>query len=70
MQGPLTVFLFRSHTGRRDDDLPFRIELWDDADRHVEELIALASDFAAASSAYEAAVKGLASSSRFGRKRG
>jgi hypothetical protein len=41
----------------RDDDLPFRVELWDDADRHVEELIALASDFSTAQSAYENAMK-------------
>ena len=34
--------------GGRDEDLPFRIELWDDADRHIEEVIALASDFASA----------------------
>jgi hypothetical protein len=39
------------------DDLPFRIELWDDGDRHVEEVIALASDFSTASGAYEEAVK-------------
>ena len=25
--------------GGRDEDLPFRIELWDDADRHVEEAV-------------------------------
>ena len=37
--------------------LPFKIELWDDADRHVEEVIALASDFASACGAYEEAVK-------------
>ena len=41
----------------RDDDLPFRIELWDDADRHIEEVIAVASDFSTASSAYAEAVK-------------
>jgi hypothetical protein len=29
----------------RDDDLPFRFELWDDADRQVEEVIERASDF-------------------------
>lgn len=40
-----------------DDDLPFRIELWDDADQHVGEVIALVSDFSTASSAYEEAVK-------------
>ena len=41
----------------RDDDLPFRIELWDDKDLRVEEVIALTSDFFAASCAYEEAVK-------------
>jgi hypothetical protein len=40
-----------------DQDLPFRIELWDDADRHIEEVIALASDFASACGAYDEAVK-------------
>jgi hypothetical protein len=40
-----------------DDHLPFRVELWDDGDRHVEELIALASDYSTASRAYEEAVK-------------
>ena len=43
--------------GGRDNNLPFRIELWDDGDRHIEEVIALASDFSTASSAYEEAVK-------------
>ena len=43
--------------GGREEDLPFRIELWDDADRHIEEVIALASDFASACGAYEEAVK-------------
>ena len=43
--------------GGRDDDLPFRIELWDDADRHIEEVIALASDYASACGAYAEAVK-------------
>ena len=55
------MFLFCPHlsewAGGRDQDLPFRIELWDDADRHVEELIALASDFTSACGAYEEAVK-------------
>ena len=32
----------------RDHDLPFRIELWDDNDTHIEEVIALVSDFATA----------------------
>jgi hypothetical protein len=39
------------------DDLPFRVELWDDKDSHIEEVIALASDYATARSAYEEAVK-------------
>jgi hypothetical protein len=33
------------------------IELWDDADRRVEEVIGLASDLGTASSAYDEAVK-------------
>jgi len=41
----------------RDDDLPFRIELWDDGDKHVDEVIALASDFSTAQGAYDEAVK-------------
>ena len=41
----------------RDADLPFRIELWDEKDLRVEELIALTSDYFAASCAYEEAVK-------------
>jgi hypothetical protein len=43
--------------GGRDDDLPFRIELWDEAGRHIEEVIALASDFGSACGAYDEAVK-------------
>jgi hypothetical protein len=41
----------------RDDDLPFRIELWDDGDRHIEEVIALTADFGSACGVYEEAVK-------------
>ena len=40
-----------------NEDLPFRIELWDEADKHIEEVIALASDFASACGAYDEAVK-------------
>src|SRR5262245_46181372 len=36
-----------------DDNLPFRVELWDDKDRHIEELIALVSDYSCALGAYE-----------------
>ena len=41
----------------RDDDLPFRIERWDDGHQHVEELIALVSNFTTAQTAYHDAVK-------------
>jgi hypothetical protein len=41
----------------RDDDFPYRVELWDDADRRIEEVIALASDYASACGAYDEAVK-------------
>jgi hypothetical protein len=41
----------------QDDDLPFRVELWDDGDSLIEEIIALTSDYATAKSAYEEAVK-------------
>ena len=41
----------------QDDDLPFRIELWDDKDSHIEEVIALASDYATARGAFDEAVK-------------
>lgn len=41
----------------RDDDLPYRVELWDDADRRIEEVIALASDCASACGAYDEAVR-------------
>jgi hypothetical protein len=41
----------------QDDDLPFRIELWDDKESHIEEVIALASDYATARGAFDEAVK-------------
>ena len=40
-----------------DDDLSYRVEVWDDEDSHIEEIIALTSDYATAKSAVEAAVK-------------
>jgi hypothetical protein len=40
-----------------DDNLPFRVELWDDKDQRIEELIALVSDYSCALGAYEQAVK-------------
>jgi len=38
-------------------DLPFSVELWDENDRHVEELIALTGDYGVARAAYEEAIK-------------
>ena len=40
-----------------DDSLPFRVELWDDKDQHIEELVSLVSDFSSALVTYEEAVK-------------
>ena len=43
--------------GGDEPDLAFKIELWDDADRRIEEVIALAADFASACGAFDEAVK-------------
>jgi hypothetical protein len=40
-----------------EDNLPFRIEAWDDKDRRIEELIALVADYPSALGTYEEAVK-------------
>jgi hypothetical protein len=39
-----------------DDDLPYRVEVWDDKDSHIEEIIALTADYATAKSVYDGAV--------------
>ena len=41
----------------RPYDLTYSVELWDDADSHVEELIALTGDYRVARAAFEEAVK-------------
>ena len=56
MYSPMTSLLNDLMAGK-DDDLPFRIELWDDHDRHIEEVIALVSDYATARSAFDEAVR-------------
>jgi hypothetical protein len=38
-------------------DLPYSVEQWDDAEQHVEELIALVGDFRVAKAAFEKAVR-------------
>jgi hypothetical protein len=48
----------QSHMAKGDEfDLPYVVEQWDDADSHVEELIALSGDFRVARAAFEEAVK-------------
>jgi hypothetical protein len=44
-------------TWGRQFDLPYLVELWADADSHVEELIALTGDYRVARAAFEEAVK-------------
>ena len=39
------------------DDLPFKVEKWDQADLHVEEVLARAGNQIIAAAAFEAAVK-------------
>ena len=41
----------------RPYDLSYSVELWDDEDRHVEELIALTGDYRVARAAFDEAVK-------------
>ena len=41
----------------RPFDLPYSVELWDDADSHVEELIALTGDYRVARATFDEAVK-------------
>jgi hypothetical protein len=41
----------------RPYDLPYSVELWDDADSHVEELIALTGDYRVAKAAFDEAMK-------------
>ena len=41
----------------RPYDLPYSVELWDDADSHVEELIALTGDYRVAPAAFDEAVR-------------
>lgn len=40
-----------------DDDLPYRIEMWDEGDRRVEQLIALVGDHAVARVAFAEAAR-------------
>ena len=41
----------------QEHDLPYRVELWDDRDTHVEELIAVVGDHFVARAAFDEAVR-------------
>jgi hypothetical protein len=41
----------------QEQELPYRIEMWDDHDSHVEQLIALVADHAVAHAAFGEAVR-------------
>jgi hypothetical protein len=41
----------------QEHDLPFRVEVWDERDSHVEELVALVGDHAVARVAFNEAVR-------------
>jgi hypothetical protein len=41
----------------QDVDLPYRIEVWDQQNSHVEELIALVGDYVVARIAFEEAIR-------------
>ena len=51
------MFSYFEMAMERPFDLPYPVELWDDEDRHVEELIALTGDYRVARAAFDKAVK-------------
>ena len=51
------MFSYAEMAMGRPYDLPYSVELWDDADFYVEELIALTGDYRVARAAFEEAVK-------------
>jgi len=53
---PVSFSTAQMATGR-PDDLPYMVEQWDDADRYVEELIALTGDYRVARAAFAEAAK-------------
>ena len=55
-QVAILFFSEQMATGR-PFDLPYSVELWDDADTRVEELIALTGDYRVARAAFDEAVK-------------
>jgi hypothetical protein len=55
-QVPVSFWYTTMATGRQFD-LPYLVEQWDDADSHVEELIALTGDYRVARAAFDEAVR-------------
>jgi hypothetical protein len=49
--------LFSYGMAGQETDLPYRIEVWDEHDTHVEELVALIGDHAVARAAFEEAIR-------------
>jgi hypothetical protein len=46
-----------AHASDQQQEMPYRLEMWDDGDTRVEELIALLRDHAVARAAFTEAVK-------------
>ena len=57
LTGVAILFSYTKMAMGRPFDLPYSVELWDDEDRHVEELIALTGDYRVARAAFDEAVK-------------
>lgn len=54
------MFLFCSFMARmvdQEEELPYRLEMWDERDTRIEELIALVADHAVARAAFAEAVR-------------
>ena len=54
---PCSCFVLYRVVASEAQELPYRIELWDDHGTHVEELIALVADHAVARAAFVEAVR-------------
>jgi hypothetical protein len=57
LDGVLILFSTTFMATGRPDDLPYMVEQWDDADRYVEELIALTGDYRVARAAFAEAAR-------------
>jgi hypothetical protein len=57
LDGVLILFSTTFMATARPDDLPYMVEQWDDADRYVEELIALTGNYRVARAAFAEAAR-------------